>query len=145
MKCNTGVRFTNTKTLLSYLLTGTLLMKNSTSRENCDSRAWWILALKKKYLTRYQHKKSLANQAPLSLYKYRTVFGTMLVNQSTLDLSLLDSASLHVTVLLRERFFNLGFTKKCTQKDYWLNLIYLDEKLILNNNIKWMHKEIDII
>ena len=35
-----GVRFTNTKTLLSYLLSGTLLMKNFTSRENCDSRAW---------------------------------------------------------------------------------------------------------
>ena len=23
-------------------------MKNSTSRENCDSRAWWILALEKR-------------------------------------------------------------------------------------------------
>ena len=35
------------------------------------------------------------------------------------------------TVLLREQLFNLWFTKKCTQKDYWLNLIYLDSKLIL--------------
>ena len=35
-----GVRFTNTKTLLSYPLTGALLKKNSTRRENCDSRAW---------------------------------------------------------------------------------------------------------
>ena len=33
--CVPGWRFTNTKT---YLLTGTLLMKNSTSRENCESR-----------------------------------------------------------------------------------------------------------
>ena len=37
---DTGMRFTNTKTLLSYLLTGTFLMKNSTSRENYDSKAW---------------------------------------------------------------------------------------------------------
>ena len=33
-------------------------------------------------------------------------------------------------VLLREQLFNL-FTKKDTQKDYWLNLIYLSEKRIL--------------
>ena len=40
LKRYSGVIFTITKTLLSHLLTGTLLMKNSTSRENCDSRAW---------------------------------------------------------------------------------------------------------
>ena len=37
-----GMRFTNLKTLLSLLLTGTFPMKNSTRREKCDSRGWWI-------------------------------------------------------------------------------------------------------
>ena len=41
----TGARFTNTKNLLSHLLTGALLMKNSTSRENCHSRAWWVFVV----------------------------------------------------------------------------------------------------
>ena len=35
-----GARFTKTKSLISYSLTGTFPIKNSTSRENCDSRAW---------------------------------------------------------------------------------------------------------
>ena len=49
-----GVRFTNTKTLLYYLLTGTLMMKNLTSRENCDSRVWWISA-QDFYMLLYTH------------------------------------------------------------------------------------------
>ena len=37
-----GARFTKVKSLLSYSLTGTFPIKNFTSRENCESRAWWI-------------------------------------------------------------------------------------------------------
>ena len=37
-----GVKFTNIKTLLSYFLTATFPMKNYASVENCDIRASWI-------------------------------------------------------------------------------------------------------
>ena len=37
-----GVKFTNIKTLLFYFLTATFPMKNSASIENCDRRALWI-------------------------------------------------------------------------------------------------------
>ena len=37
-----GVRFTNIKTLLSKSLTCSFPMENYDSKDNCDSRAWWI-------------------------------------------------------------------------------------------------------
>ena len=40
-----GARFTKVKSLLSLSFTGTFPVKNYSSRENCDSRAWWISAL----------------------------------------------------------------------------------------------------
>ena len=45
-KCDrAGVRFTNIKTQLSFLWTGTFPMKNFTSRDKSDSRGWWISVL----------------------------------------------------------------------------------------------------
>ena len=41
----TRARFTNIKTLLSLSSIGNFPMKNCARRENCDSRAWWILTL----------------------------------------------------------------------------------------------------
>ena len=40
-----GSRFTNIKTLPSLSSIGNFQMKNCARRENCDSRAWWILTL----------------------------------------------------------------------------------------------------
>ena len=40
-----GLKFIKIKSLLSQSLSGNFPIKNSTSRENCESRAWWISAL----------------------------------------------------------------------------------------------------